>query len=164
MVKMPPHFRGGICLLQMPVKRGRPKKEMPFRPERRHHYWTTDIRYLDMHNLGGGMIYCISILENFSRAILASVISRSQDSEVYFSVLYAAVRKHGVPGFLMSDFLYSIKRSRPNPRGRLFISPVSRMISVLPTFPICCRLVTDILKRAVRKKGQDRPVLKRYEA
>jgi hypothetical protein len=32
------------------------------------------VGYLDMHNLGGGMIYCISILENFSRAILASAI------------------------------------------------------------------------------------------
>jgi transposase len=27
--------------LQMPVKRGRPKKEMPFKAERRHQYWTT---------------------------------------------------------------------------------------------------------------------------
>lgn len=35
--------------LQMPVKQGRPKKEMPFKPEWRHQYWTTDIRYLDMH-------------------------------------------------------------------------------------------------------------------
>jgi len=89
--------------LQMPVKQGRPKKEMPFKPERRHQYWTTDIRYLDMHNLGGGMIYCISILENFSRAILASAISRSQDTEAYLAVLYAAIRKHGVPEVLVSD-------------------------------------------------------------
>jgi putative transposase len=89
--------------LQMPVKQGRPKKEMPFRAERRHQYWTTDIRYLDMHNLGGGMIYCISILENFSRAILASAISRSQNTEAYLAVLYAAVRKHGVPEVLVSD-------------------------------------------------------------
>jgi transposase InsO family protein len=89
--------------LQMPVKQGRPKKEMPFRAERRHQYWTTDIRYLDMHNLGGGMIYCISILENFSRAILASAISRSQNTEAYLAVLYAAIRKHGVPEVLVSD-------------------------------------------------------------
>lgn len=89
--------------LQMPVKRGRPKKEMPFKAERRHQYWTTDIRYLDMHQLGGGMIYCISILENFSRAILASAISRRQDTEAYLAVLYAAIRKHGVPEVLVSD-------------------------------------------------------------
>jgi putative transposase len=74
--------------LQMPVKRDRLKQEMPFRAERRHQYWTTDIRYLDMHQLGGGMIYCISILENFSRAILASAISRQQDTEAYLAVLY----------------------------------------------------------------------------
>jgi Integrase core domain/Homeodomain-like domain len=89
--------------LQMPVKRGRSKKEMPFKAERRHQYWTTDIRYLDMHQLAGGMIYCISILENFSRAILASAISRSQDTEAYLAVLYAAIRKHGVPEMLVSD-------------------------------------------------------------
>jgi transposase InsO family protein len=89
--------------LQMSVKRGRPKKEMPFRAERRHQYWTTDIRYLDMHQLGGGMIYCISILENFSRAILASAISRQQNTEAYLAVPYAAIRKHGVPEVLVSD-------------------------------------------------------------
>src|SRR5258708_38570581 len=76
---------------------------MPCKAERRHQYWTTDIRYLDLHQLGGGMIYCISILENFSRAILASAISRRQDTEAYLAVLYAAIRKHGVPEVLVSD-------------------------------------------------------------
>jgi putative transposase len=89
--------------LQMPVRRGRPKKAMPFKAERRHQYWTTDIRYLDMHQLGGGMIYCISILENFSRAILASAISRHQDTQAYLAVLYAAIRQHGIPEVLVSD-------------------------------------------------------------
>src|SRR6266581_7472739 len=42
--------------LQMPVKRGRPKKEMQFKAERRHQNWTNDIRYLDMNRKGGGMI------------------------------------------------------------------------------------------------------------
>src|SRR5215469_11598665 len=36
-------------------------------------------------------IYCISVLENFSRAILASAITRRQDTEAFLSVLYAAV-------------------------------------------------------------------------
>jgi putative transposase len=54
--------------LQMPRKE-RPKAEMPFRAERRHQFWSVDIRYLDMHRLGDGMIYCISILENFSRGV-----------------------------------------------------------------------------------------------
>ncbi len=69
--------------LQVP-RTPRAKAEMPFRAERRHQYWSVDIRYLDMHHLGGGMIYCISILENFSRAILASAISRKQDTEAFF--------------------------------------------------------------------------------
>jgi putative transposase len=109
-IKLSPRTCGRILALnrklyhlQMPVKHGRPKKEMPFKAIRRHHYWTTDIRYLDMHQLGGGMIYCISILENFSRAILASAISRRQDTEAYLAVLYAAIRKYGVPEVLVSD-------------------------------------------------------------
>ena len=47
-------------------------KAMPFLATHRHQYWTVDLRYLDMHTLGGGMIYVISILENYSRVILAS--------------------------------------------------------------------------------------------
>ncbi len=49
------------------------------------------------------MVYCISILENFSRAILSSTISVRQDTEAFFAVFYAAVRKHGVPEILVSD-------------------------------------------------------------
>lgn len=89
--------------LQMPRK-PRPKAEMPFRAERRQQLWSVDIRYLDMHSLKGvEMVYCISILENFSRAILASAISLRQDNEAFFAVFYAAVRKHGVPEILVSD-------------------------------------------------------------
>lgn len=55
---------------------------MPFQASRRRQYWTVDLRYLDMHQLGGGNIYVISILENFSRAILASGVSRTQDLTV----------------------------------------------------------------------------------
>jgi len=78
-------------------------KPMPFAASWRHQYWTVDVRYLDMHQLGGGMIYCISILENFSRAILASAVSRSQDLTAYLMVLYAAIRQHGCPESLVSD-------------------------------------------------------------
>jgi hypothetical protein len=62
---------------------------MPFKAERRHQIWSVDIRYLDMHSLQGiEMVYCISILENFSRAILSSAISVRQDTEAFFAVLY----------------------------------------------------------------------------
>jgi len=78
-------------------------RPMPFQASRRHQYWTVDVRYLDMHQLGGAMIYVISILENFSRAILASTVSRSQDLTAYLMVLYAAIRQHGCPESLVSD-------------------------------------------------------------
>ena len=78
-------------------------KHMPFAAQRRHQYWTVDLRYIDVHQLGGGNIYCISILENYSRAILASGLSRSQDLTAYLMVLFAAVRQHGCPEVLVSD-------------------------------------------------------------
>lgn len=110
-IKLSPRTCGRILALnrelyhlQMPRKGpGRSKQEPPFKAERRHQYWSVDIRYLDMHNLGGGMIYCISILENYSRAILASAISHEQNTEAYISVLYAAIRKYGCPEALVSD-------------------------------------------------------------
>jgi transposase InsO family protein len=85
-------------------RRPRPKAAMPFKAERRHQIWSVDIRYLDMHSLQGiEMVYCISILENFSRSILASAISVRQDTEAFFAVFYAAVRRYGVPEMLVSD-------------------------------------------------------------
>lgn len=90
--------------LQVPRRGGRPKAAMPFKAERRHQFWSIDIRYLDMHRLEEEEnIYCISILENFSRAILASAVSRRQDTEAVLAVLYHAIRKYGVPEVLVSD-------------------------------------------------------------
>jgi transposase InsO family protein len=89
--------------LSKPKSEPRVPREMPFRAESRHQFWTVDLRYLDMHKLGGGMIYVVSILENYSRAILASTISRSQDLSVYLIVLLAAIRTHGSPEAIVSD-------------------------------------------------------------
>jgi putative transposase len=77
-------------------------KAMPFAAGRRHEYWTVDIRYLD-HGLGDFKVYCISILENYSRAILASGLSRSQDLTAYLMILFMAIRQHGAPEALVSD-------------------------------------------------------------
>ena len=77
-------------------------KPMPFKANRRHHYWTVDIRYLD-HHLDDGKVYCISILENYSRAILASGLFPKQDLSAYLMVLFAAIRQHGAPESLISD-------------------------------------------------------------
>lgn len=89
--------------LDKPTRAPKEPKPMPFAATKRHQYWTVDVRYLDMHQLGGGMIYVITILENFSRAILASAVSRSQDLTTYLMVLYAAIRQHGIPEALVSD-------------------------------------------------------------
>jgi hypothetical protein len=48
-------------------------------------------------------IYVLAILDNYSRAILASALSRRQDLTAYLIVLYAAVRQHGTPEPLVSD-------------------------------------------------------------
>jgi len=89
--------------LKVPRHKERFKATMPFKAVRRHQFWSVDIRYIDMHHLGDGMIYCISILENFSSAILSSAISRRQDTEAYIAVFYPAIRKYGVPEALVSD-------------------------------------------------------------
>ena len=75
----------------------------PFLARWRHQYWTVDVRHLDMHTLGDGKIYVISVLENYSRAILASALSLRQDLSAYLMVLYAAIRQHGAPEALVSD-------------------------------------------------------------
>ncbi|MDP9373819.1 MAG: helix-turn-helix domain-containing protein [Chloroflexota bacterium] len=80
----------------------RQPRPLPFAATRRHQYWVLDIRYLD-HNLGDFKVYCISVLESYSRAILASGLSRSQDLGAVLLVFYAAVRQHGSPEALVTD-------------------------------------------------------------
>jgi len=69
------------------AKEGAPrqKKEMPFKATFRHEYWSVDVRYIEEHRLPDvkGPIYLISILENYSRAILASKISPTQNQWDY---------------------------------------------------------------------------------
>jgi hypothetical protein len=77
-------------------------QEMPFKASRRHQYWTVDLRYID-HHLDTRNVYCISILENYSRAILASALSRTQDLTAFLIVFFAAIRQHGAPEALVSD-------------------------------------------------------------
>ena len=76
---------------------------MPFRATRRHEYWTVDVRYIEDHLLGPDPIYSISIMDNFSRAIISSTLSPKQDLTAYLIVLYSAIRLHGAPEALVSD-------------------------------------------------------------
>ncbi len=88
--------------LPKPERGKREPKPMPFEACRRHEYWTVDLRYIDNDRLGY-QAYCVSILENYSRVILASGLSRTQDLTAYLMVLYAAIRQHGAPEALVSD-------------------------------------------------------------
>jgi putative transposase len=84
----------------------RAKKPMPFQAVRRHHYWSVDIRYLTKKEQtvpGVDVAYSITILENYSRTILASVLSPSQDLSAYLLVLFMAIAHYGVPEAIVSD-------------------------------------------------------------
>jgi putative transposase len=79
-------------------------KQMPFASERPHEYWSADIRYIATPRLSsGGQLYVISILENHSRAILASGVFRTQDLSSLLYVLYRAVERYGSPEALVTD-------------------------------------------------------------
>lgn len=92
-----------LYLATVPQRTPKTPRPMPYEASRRHQWWTVDIRYIDVHQLGGGKIYCISILENYSRAIIASALTRTQDLAAYLMVLYAAVASCGSPEGLVSD-------------------------------------------------------------
>ena len=61
------------------------------------------VRYVDHRLPSEDNVYVISILESHSRAILASAITRSQDTSAFLSVLYEAVERYGSPEILVTD-------------------------------------------------------------
>ena len=79
------------------------KRAMPFAASKRHEYWSVDIRYLDTPNYGGGQVYCISVLENYSGAVLASAVSLKQDTTAFLHVFFDAVARFGAPKGLVRD-------------------------------------------------------------
>jgi putative transposase len=104
-----PGHRGAQARRGDPARGGlEHQKHRRLSPPRRHEIWSVDVRYLD-HNLPqekipeGGKVYSISVLENHSRALLASAVTTSQDLTSYLSVLYAAVERYGAPEVLVSD-------------------------------------------------------------
>ena len=65
--------------LEKPKGPSREKKEMPFAASRRHRFWTADVRYVKGHRLGG-RAYVVSVMDNHSRCILASALTRTRTS------------------------------------------------------------------------------------
>ena len=96
-------------LYGLPDPHGQPgqqeAKPHPFKAASRHEVWSLDIRYIEQHQIPEikGPFYVISILENFSRAILASNIFQSQDLPCVLLVFYAAVAQFGTPQRLVTD-------------------------------------------------------------
>jgi putative transposase len=88
--------------LPKPERVPREPKPMPFQAVRRHQYWSADIRYVD-HGLGEFKVYSITILDNYSRAIVASGLSRTQDLGAFLMVLFMAIQRHGAPEGLVTD-------------------------------------------------------------
>jgi transposase len=92
----------------------KPKKEMPFKATRRHEFWSIDVRYIEHHHIPGvkGPVYVISILENFSRMLLASAISERQDTAAFLRVFAKALRNYGAPEAVVTDgggIFYSLR-------------------------------------------------------
>ncbi len=76
-------------------------KYLRYRPTYRHQYWFIDVRYLVQ--LDGAWVYSICVLEGYSRAILAGMISRYQDSIAVLQILRAALAAYGCPDGIVSD-------------------------------------------------------------
>jgi putative transposase len=90
--------------LKKPRGPSKETREMPFAARRRHQYWSADVRYVDAPRRSpGGRIYVVSVLDNHSRAILSSAVTRTQELASYLSVFYAAVERYGSPEALVSD-------------------------------------------------------------
>jgi hypothetical protein len=93
----------------------REPEAMPFAAQRRHQSWSVDVRSVEDHRLGTGKpASVISILENYSRAFLASAVSPRQDLTAYLIVLRAAIEAHGAPEVLVSDSgsIFKAKQAR----------------------------------------------------
>ena len=112
-IKISPRSCGRILALNRQLyadlrheEQPREKKPMPFQATTPHHYWSVDIRYLtrkEQQVPGVEVAYSITILENYSRTVLASVLSRSQDLSAYLLVLFIAITHYGTPKAIVSD-------------------------------------------------------------
>ena len=89
--------------LKKPSRGRKEKREMPFEARFRHEYWTSDVRYISHSIPETGQAYAVAVLENYSRAVLASAVTLSQDTNAYLSVLHAAIGRHGSPRAIVTD-------------------------------------------------------------
>jgi len=90
---------------EKPEGGGGKRRAMPFAATERHEVWSADVRHLrDMVDEELiGRAYSVTIMDNYSRAILSSAVTRRQDLSAFLSVFYRAVERHGCPVTLVTD-------------------------------------------------------------
>ncbi|MBA2714976.1 MAG: transposase family protein, partial [Rubrobacteraceae bacterium] len=89
---------------EKPEGGGGAKRTMPFAASERHEIWSADVRHLDMVDEGLiGKAYSVTVMDNYSRAIVASAVTRRQDLSAFLSVFYRAAERYGAPKTLVTD-------------------------------------------------------------
>jgi hypothetical protein len=104
-IHLSPRTRGRIMALNrqlgLPAPAAampRQHRVMPFAAGYRHEYWSVDVRYIEDHQLPQrAMVYVISVLDNYSRVLLAGILSPRQDLTAFLLVLREALRVYGCP-------------------------------------------------------------------
>jgi putative transposase len=81
------------------------RRAMPFAASARHEVWSADVRHLDMvdESLVGSKAYAVTVMDNYSRAMLSSTLTRRQNLSAFLLVLYRAVARYGAPKTLVTD-------------------------------------------------------------
>jgi putative transposase len=84
---------------------GESARAMPFAATKRHEVWSADVRHLDMvdESLVGSKAYAVTVMDNYSRAMLSSAVTRRQNLSAFLSVLYRAMERYGAPKTLVTD-------------------------------------------------------------
>ncbi len=90
---------------ESPKAQPSPRKRCPLKPLGDTNIGVSIYSYIEHHQLPDikGPVYVISILENFSRMLLASAISERQDTAAYLRVLAKALRNYGAPEAIVTD-------------------------------------------------------------
>lgn len=85
---------------------------MPFGAPHRHEHLTPDVRYIKHCVPGMGQACVVAIPDNYPRAIHASAVTLSQDTNAYLSALHAAI---GRPRPSSPTAAVSCARTGPRP-------------------------------------------------